>query len=54
MVKFKDERPYADVAAAEKKLLELANAMEADKGTLASTQDRWDGKDWLHKVKCQN
>jgi hypothetical protein len=32
MMKFKDARPYADVAAAEKKLLELANAMEADKG----------------------
>jgi hypothetical protein len=33
-VKFKDERPYADVVAAEKKLLELANAMEADAGRL--------------------
>jgi len=30
-VKFKDDRPYADVAAAENKLLELANAMEADR-----------------------
>jgi hypothetical protein len=29
-MKFKKDRPYADVAAAEKKLLELANAMEAD------------------------
>jgi hypothetical protein len=29
-MKFKTERPYAGVDAAEKKLLELANAMEAD------------------------
>jgi hypothetical protein len=29
-MKFKKDRLYADVAAAEKKLLELANAMEAD------------------------
>ena len=29
-MKFKDPRPYADVVAAEEKLLELANAMEAD------------------------
>ena len=33
-MKFKDERPHADVAAAEKKLLELANAMEPDAGRL--------------------
>jgi hypothetical protein len=33
-LRFKNERPYADVAAAEKKLLELANAMEADAGRL--------------------
>jgi hypothetical protein len=33
-VKFKDEHPYADVVAAENKLLELANAMEADAGRL--------------------
>ena len=33
-MKFKDEHPYADVVAAEKKLLELANAMEADSGRL--------------------
>ena len=33
-MKFKGERPYADLAAAERKLLELANAMEADAGRL--------------------
>jgi hypothetical protein len=32
-LKFKDERPYADVDAAMRKLLELANAMEADSGS---------------------
>jgi hypothetical protein len=32
--KFKGERPYADLAAAERKLLELANTMEADSGRL--------------------
>ena len=29
-MKFNDAHPYAEVAVAEKKLLELANAMEAD------------------------
>jgi hypothetical protein len=33
-VKFKDDRPYADVGVGMKKLLELANAMEADAGRL--------------------
>ena len=29
-MKFRDERPFADVGAAVKKLLEIANALEAD------------------------
>lgn len=29
-MKFKDERPYGDVGAAMRKLLELANGIEAD------------------------
>jgi hypothetical protein len=29
-MKFKDDRPLASIEAAERKLLELANAMEAD------------------------
>ena len=29
-MKFREDRPFANVAAAERKLLELANAMEAD------------------------
>jgi hypothetical protein len=29
-MKFKEQRPYADLGAAQKQLLELANAMEAD------------------------
>jgi hypothetical protein len=33
-VKFKDERPFAEIAAAERKLLELANGLEADAGRL--------------------
>jgi hypothetical protein len=31
-LKLKDDRPYANVDTAMRKLLELANAMEADKG----------------------
>jgi hypothetical protein len=31
-MKFKEDHPFANPKAAERKLLELANAMEADKG----------------------
>ena len=34
-MKFTADRPYASVDAAMRKLLELANAMEADKGRLS-------------------
>jgi hypothetical protein len=35
-MKFAAERPYASVNVGMRKLLELANAMEADKGRLAT------------------